>query len=309
MIGDPGAARGIRWARPMKRLLPLALVALACALAPSAASASGATVSATARTEIRPGPRAGVQRLHYEFGPVHISPGQNTIEFEGNALKPDVPGWIVGFKPDLVYKDGTVPRVDVIHLHHGVWIANGAPLFAAGEEKTIITSPEGFGWRYDPSDGWIMNHMIHNLRPTPTDVFITYDLDFIPAGSPAAAGIQDVRTVWLDVTGIQPYPVFDAFKGRGGSDGRYTYPDEAPVAARRQLHEEHVDGGPGRRAGRQLRPSAPGRPVDGPQAHARRPQRAAVPLGGEVLRAGRRRVVGRRDDGHARRLARRRAPR
>ena len=74
-----------------------------------------------------------------------------------------------------------------------------------------------------------MNHMIHNLTPTATKVYITYDLDFIPAGSPAAAGIADVRTVWLDVTGIQPYPVFDAFKGRGGRDRRYTYPDEAPA--------------------------------------------------------------------------------
>ena len=106
--------------------------------------------------------------------------------------------------------------MDVIHLHHGVWISNVAPLFAAGEEKTIVTAPQGFGWRYEPSDSWIMNHMIHNLTPSATDVYITYDLDFIPEGSPAAAGIQDVRTVWLDVTGMQAYPVFDVHKGAGG---------------------------------------------------------------------------------------------
>ena len=168
-----------------------------------------------------------MQRLHYEFGPVHIAPGQNTIEFEGNDLKPDVPGWIVGFKPDLTYKNGEVPRVDVIHLHHGVWISNVAPLFAAGEEKTIVTAPQGFGWRYKPSDSWIMNHMIHNLTPSATDVYITYDLDFIPEGSPAAAGIRDVKTLWLDVMGIQAYPVFDVHKGAGGRDKRFTYPDEA----------------------------------------------------------------------------------
>jgi len=190
-------------------------------------SASATEIGATARTEVRPGPRPGVERLHYEFGPVHIKPGQNTIEFEGNDLKPDVPGWIVGFKPDLVYKDGTVPRVDVIHLHHGVWLSNFAPLFAAGEEKTTVTAPDGYGWPYRPSDSWIMNHMIHNLTPSPTDVYITYDLDFIPAGTPAAAGIKDVRTVWLDVTGTQIYPVFDVHKGAGGRDRRFTYPDEA----------------------------------------------------------------------------------
>src|SRR5204863_205052 len=49
----------------------------------------------------------------------------------------------------------------------------------------------------------------------------------IPDGSPAAAGMQDLRTVWLDVTGLQAYPVFDALKGQGGGDHRFTYPDES----------------------------------------------------------------------------------
>ena len=207
----------------MRRLLALTLVLAAAGATPAGA----ADVAAIARTEARPGPRPGVQRLHYEFGPIHISPGQNTIELAGNDLKPPDAGWIVGFKPDLTYADGTVPRVDVIHLHHGVWLSNFAPLFAAGEEKTIVTAPEGYGWRYDPSDRWVMNHMIHNLTPTPADVFITYDLDFIPAGSAAAAGMRDVRTVWMDVTGLQAYPVFDVHKGAGGRDRRFTYPDEA----------------------------------------------------------------------------------
>jgi plastocyanin len=209
----------------MRRLLPLLLLALLA----FPAGASAATVTASARQQVLPGPRPGVERIHYEFGPVHIKPGANTIEFQGNTLKPDVPGWIVRFKPDLVYKDGTVPRVDVIHLHHGVWLSNFAPLFAAGEEKTIVSTPDGYGWRYQPSDNWVMNHMIHNLKPGATDVYITYDLDFIPDTSPAAAGMQDVRTVWLDVTGIQAYPVFDALKGQGGKDHRFTYPDESPA--------------------------------------------------------------------------------
>ena len=71
-----------------------------------------------------------------------------------------------------------------------------------------------------------MNHMIHNLTPTPEEVFITYELDFIPDGSPAAQGIQEIETAWLDTVG-GAYPVFDAKRGKGGSDGRFTYPDEA----------------------------------------------------------------------------------
>jgi hypothetical protein len=173
-----------------------------------------------------PSPVAGAQRLHFEFGPVHISPGQNDIKLAGNELKPPVEGWIVAFRPDLVRTDGVIPRVDVLHLHHAVWLSNLRPLFAAGEEKTRFRSPAGYGWHFRPSDAWVMNHMIHNLTPTAQDVFITYEVDFIPATSPGAAGMRDVETVWMDVMGLKPYPVFDVHRRAGGADRRYTYPDE-----------------------------------------------------------------------------------
>jgi plastocyanin len=183
----------------------------------------------------------GVQTLHYKYGPITISPGQNTIELEANTLKPPVDGWITGFRPNLVRKDGTVPRVDVIHLHHGVWLKNYQPLFAAGEEKTTFKAPPGYGWRYRTTDTWHMNHMIHNLTPTPEKVYITYDLDFVPDGSPAAAGMNEVDTVWLDTVG-GAYPVFDAKRGTGGKDRQFTYPDEAPAAPRRNTWTVPEDG-------------------------------------------------------------------
>ena len=97
---------------------------------------------------------AGVQHLQFRFGPVHIRPGQNTIEFAINNNRPQVNGWIVGFRPDLKYaRGGGTPRVDVIHLHHGVWLVNGAPTFAAGEEKTIVNVPRGFGFVADEETG------------------------------------------------------------------------------------------------------------------------------------------------------------
>src|SRR5687767_9707458 len=144
----------------------------------------------------------GVQHLEFAYGPIEIAPGQNTIEHGPNDQRPPVDGWIVGFRPDLVHaEDGSVPRVDVIHLHHGVWISEGAPLFAAGEEKTAAIAPPGYGWRYRTSDRWLMNHMIHNLTPTPDEVYITYEIDFIPDGAPAAQGIQRIETAWLDTVG------------------------------------------------------------------------------------------------------------
>jgi len=173
-------------------------------------------------------PAAQAEALHYRFGPVHIGPGRNDIVFQLNDQRPPVNGWITGFKPNLTYVDGEVPRVDVIHLHHGVWLVNGAPTYAAGEEKTNIQAPPGYGWRYRTSDSWVMNHMIHNLTPNATDVYITYDLEFTPDTAPAAAAMKEVRTLWLDVMGPpKPYPVFDVHSGAGGRDGRYTFPREA----------------------------------------------------------------------------------
>jgi plastocyanin len=209
-------------------LLLLVLVPLGL---PGAAAAAGAAGPPVARMTVEPSPVPGAQRLHFEYGPVHVAPGQNDIKLEGNGLKPPVEGWIVAFRPDLVRTDGVVPRVDALHLHHAVWVSNRRPQFAAGEEKTRVRVPAGYGWPFRPADGWLMNHMIHNLTPTAADVFITYDLDFIPATSPAAAGIRDVETVWMDVVNGSFYPVFDVHRGAGGRDRRYTFPDESRGAA------------------------------------------------------------------------------
>lgn len=174
----------------------------------------------------------GAKRITYKYGPVDIKPGQNTIEFEPNNGFPRVPGYITRFKPDLVrVSDGSVPRVDELHLHHAVWVVNYQPQFAAGEEKTIVDMPKGYGWRTKPTDTWLMNHMIHNLYPSPDKVYITYEIDFIPDTSPAAKKMKTVETQWMDVEGLKAYPVFDVLKG-SGRKGKFTYPNDDPNAYR-----------------------------------------------------------------------------
>jgi len=180
----------------------------------------------------------GVRYIKYRYGPVKIQPGQNFIRFEGNKMvdraRPSVPGYITYFKPDLIRKNGKVPPVDIIHLHHAVWLINGYPTFAAGEEKSIIREPKGFGWRYNPSDRWILNHMIHNLTPNVDSVYVTWTLGFIPLTDPRAKDIKPVRTQWMDVEGIQAYPVFDVLQG-SGKNGKFTYPTDQPNAYANRL--------------------------------------------------------------------------
>jgi plastocyanin len=191
----------------LRRLLPALVILLVCA--PSAS--------------------AQVQHLSYRFGPVTIQPGQNSIYFDSNDLKPRVDGYILSFTPNLTRLDGSVPPVDQLHLHHGVWLSNGAPLFAVGEEKTNVRMPPGYGWLYRTTDRWVMNHMIHNLTPARERVYITYEMDFLPLTDPAAAGMKQVQTLWGDVMGGTAYPVFDAVKGTGGHDHELTYPNEQPA--------------------------------------------------------------------------------
>jgi plastocyanin len=234
----------------MSALLPV----LACAallLGASSASAAATPLPGAHISAVQTVPEAnypGMQRLTYLYGPVPISPGQNTIEAQPNSQKPQVPGYITKFQPDLVYAavnaqgGHDTPPVDVIHLHHGVWLVARDntlyPTFAAGEEKTIFNMPQGFGYHYNPSDGWIMNYMIHNLTPNKTSVYIKYTIDFVPDSEPAAAGITEVKPLWMDVAGIKPYPVFDALKG-SGKNGRFTFPTQASKAQQKDIGVAH----------------------------------------------------------------------
>ena len=203
------------------------LVLAAFGASAPAQAASCPKPKSSSKTDIPRVEYPGLQRIRYCMGPYDVKPGQNNIYFRPDNEKPKVPGFITRFKPNLIYEDGTVPRVDVLHLHHAVWLVNSYPTFATGEEKTIIQTPKGFGWGYKPTDRWLLNDMIHNLTPTPAKIYIVYDVDFLPASAPAAAKLKSVRTQWMDVAGIKAYPVFNA-RTSYGTKGKYTFPDQAP---------------------------------------------------------------------------------
>jgi len=223
----------------MHRLrVTVGLLMAAAAVMLTATSAFGATTTSALRASastpmLDPGPPPGAQVLKYKFGPLKIRPGQNLIDIDVQKERPAVDGWIVSFRPGLVYAAGAdagkSPSVDVVHLHHAVWLVDLKPTFAAGEEKTNFNAPSGYGWRYTTKQSWMLNHMIHDLSGSATSVYITYTLYFIPDSAPEAAGIKKVNTQWMDVEGIKPYPVFNALKG-SGKNGRFTFPDDDKTA-------------------------------------------------------------------------------
>jgi len=181
----------------------------------------------------------GVQHLHFQTGTILVKPGQNSINnvIVPPSQRPKVDGFIVRARPDLTYLDGTVPPVDVIHLHHGVWLnASGTspaspagsvqPIFFGGEEKTVFRIPKGYGYAYKKTDMWILNEMIHNNTPNTTKVRLVWDLDFIPASAPLAKAVTPVIPFWMDVRRGWGYPVFDVAQRSGGGKGQFTFPDD-----------------------------------------------------------------------------------
>ena len=302
-------------------LFVTAAILVACGADDSGTTAPATTAAASVETSATQTSTAadasfppGTQHLHFEFGPVDVQPGQNSIDFsKGQIPKPDADGWILRISANLRREDGSVPPVDVIHLHHGVWLNASRPdstfpsfperFFAAGEEKTTTEFPPGYGYEFHTKDRWVLNYMLHNLTSDPEKLWLTYDLDFLPASEPAAASIVGARPVWLDVQNGSGYPVFDVIKGTG-TDGTFTYPDQAT---------DPYDGGPAKNVwtvdtdgvlvgtGGHLHPGG----LHDDLWLDRTGQTAApLPIGRQVLRTGGRGVVGRRDDRHEPRLAR-----
>src|SRR4051794_27994335 len=217
----------------------LLFAALPLALLISAAPASAATTKKPAKakeTYLSRVDYQGIQHIRYRMGPLPVKAGADDIRIRPLPanLRPSVPGYITRFQPSLTLADGSLPSVDIIHLHHAVWLVNGRPTFAAGEEKSVAQMPKGFGFRYTPQQSWLLNDMIHNLETTPREVYVVWDIDFVPDSAPAAASIKPVDTQWMDVAGVSTYPVFNSMKGTG-TNGRYTFPKDARGLERRKI--------------------------------------------------------------------------
>jgi len=146
-------------------IVGLVLVAAACSststtnstgTAPGSTPASQGDVTTASGTASAAGipivtapDQPGMQHLKFKYGPIKIQPGQNNITISDlNVPKPDVDGFIVGIHPNLYRDDGSVPPVDVIHLHHGVWLKVDLNALGAGGNRrrgggsTTTTAPD-----------------------------------------------------------------------------------------------------------------------------------------------------------------------
>ena len=235
--------------RPRCSGLVLVICALAVLLAPGSAAAK------KKEKTLDPVSYPGMSTFQCRTNAIPIHPGQNLNDFGvtmtcPNATKvsgpgdasmftagSDVEGYITRFKPSMVEIKPSgklvTPSVWDLHLHHVVWLRpGGGPTFASGEEKTIATMPQGYGLKVKAGSNWGINQMIHNLNASDgREVYITWEIDWVPETSPPRTDIETAEIQWLDVAGSpQIYPVFDAERGFDtDGDGKYTFPDEVPT--------------------------------------------------------------------------------
>ncbi|HVE94595.1 MAG TPA: hypothetical protein VNB24_06710 [Acidimicrobiales bacterium] len=168
----------------------------------------------------------GIQKLRCRYGPIVVTPGSNLILIGPVTIEqPRAEGFMLKMTPNMIDAvTGEVPHIHEVHLHHGVWLDAGTngldvdtPFMAAGEEKSVSSPPPGYGYRVHATDEWLLNYMIHNQTAGTYTTFITYDLDWINASSPAAANVVPVKPIWWDTVG-GAYPVYNPTTAAGAPD-------------------------------------------------------------------------------------------
>jgi hypothetical protein len=123
--------------------------------------------------------------------------------------------YITSIKPDMVYADGSEANVDTgPGLHHflltsqfrsdptcGANLPNpsvflGERFAAAGNERTEIRMPLGYGLYNAGLHRWNMASDFMNHAEEPKSVFVKITYEYVPA---SAGELKTVRPVWLDV--------------------------------------------------------------------------------------------------------------
>ncbi|MGH2806494.1 MAG: hypothetical protein ACRDKT_04380 [Actinomycetota bacterium] len=205
------------------RAAPVIVVLALCATALVPAPANAQPTSACEPTE------RGYVCL---YGPVNVPQGEMVELFDYVAPPPEA-GFITGMRATLVDRSGRRIAHHMVHLHHAVWINPTKPdftceafnvqgfdvdvdrFFATGKERTRLVMPEGYGYHWSNEtafptlfdEPWwgLVAHLdgMHGSSQT----YIRLNLDFVPEAE--AAGMIDVKPVWLDVRNCSQNPVYD----------------------------------------------------------------------------------------------------
>ncbi|MFK4222499.1 hypothetical protein [Streptomyces sp. NPDC019890] len=205
----------------LQRKLALTAVVVATALAAGATPAVSAASPASDTGRQQTGPQVTTVR----YGPFTIPAASGHDHGEsGNRLllnvqKPCDDCFITGFKPNLVYADGSNANVNTgPMLHHMVmgnhWkndvVCNGPQrIFASGNERVESILPSGYGIKVGKGERWNMLYDLMNHAPQKKTVYIsvTYTHE-----SATGSQLKPVTPIWMDAGGCLG-SVYDAPEG------------------------------------------------------------------------------------------------
>jgi hypothetical protein len=162
-----------------------------------------------------PGPAlAGEQTLVFRTAPITIGPyevGQGVQIVD----HPQVDGYVVGMSADVVDADGSIVPIRRVMLHHVVFAKLGARdltcpnaptqrFYAAGEERTQMALPPGYGYPNGALDNWGMLYMLMNHRPLADTVRVQYTVRYV-----TDEPLTPVKPIWLDEHNCSADPIFN----------------------------------------------------------------------------------------------------
>jgi hypothetical protein len=181
-------------------------------------------------------PGAVTKKIRYQAtripGAPDDSPGGHAHGHTGNIFqfgvqRPCVDCYITGMSADLVYADGRQANWSTDAMLHHMVLFNSAPgrsdatcagsflgflgerFFAAGDERTPVLAPPGYGYYSGWFDNWTMISDLSGNSALDQTVHIEVTYKYVPAFLGIAPGMSRFEPVWLDVDqcGDSAYPV------------------------------------------------------------------------------------------------------
>ncbi|MEU8347705.1 hypothetical protein AB0C74_38910 [Spirillospora sp. NPDC048832] len=188
----------------------------ATALAPAAAQA-GPPARTPARTSAQAAAETAAaqpQTVTLRYGPYTIpkaADGEHGMlpnQLAFNVQKPCENCYVTGFKPNLVYADGSNANINTgPMLHHAVFFNSAARdivcgglrrVLASGNERMESVFPAGYGFRIGRFDRWTLLADLMNHAHEEKTAYLEFTFTYVPA---SGSGITPVVPLWLDAGG------------------------------------------------------------------------------------------------------------
>ena len=208
-----------------------------------------ALLAALAALAFPVGAHAATQTLVFKSAPIAV-PAYGVATSYQLVPHPQVDGYVVGMKADLVDASGDVVSPLDVMLHHVVFAKVRASdytcpgsiaerFYAEGEERMVMALPPGYGYANAGTDPWGLVYMLMNHHNRAESVSVRYTVTYVTGQE-----LTPVRPIWLDVHNCQVDPIFTV-PGTGGKGSTYARSADfrLPVSGRIVAGGGHLHGG------------------------------------------------------------------